>query len=47
MRVATTKPRDPAPPEPGGILSLLRDAIILLAAGGLTWTEPEKQDGRY
>ena len=31
-------------PEPGGILSSLRDLIILLAAGGLTWAE--KGDGR-
>jgi len=31
-------------PEPGGILSSLRDLIVLLAAGGLTWAE--KGDGR-
>jgi hypothetical protein len=47
MRIAT-KPRDPAPPpRPGGILSRLRDVIILLAGGGVTWTETEKQKGRY
>jgi hypothetical protein len=31
-------------PQPGGILSSLRDLIVLLAAGGLTWAE--KGDGR-
>lgn len=45
---SVTPPRDPAPPpRPGGFLSLLRDAIILLAGGGVTWTDTEQRGGRY
>lgn len=39
MRAVTPAPQNPAPaPRPGGLLSRLREAIILLAGGGLTWT---------
>lgn len=48
MRPVTPLPRNPAsPPRPGGLLSLLRDVIILLAGGGLTWTDTEQRGGRY
>jgi hypothetical protein len=39
-------PQSSAPPL-GGILSRLRDAVILLAAGGLTWTDSGERGGRY
>jgi hypothetical protein len=44
MSRRTESGRAGSEPQPGGILSSLRDLIILLAAGGLTWAE--KGDGR-
>ena len=48
MRPVIPLPQKPAPaPRPAGLLALLREAIILLAGGGLTWTDTEKRRGRY